>query len=651
MIDFAALQSAVKDQLEKDSNIQVTEAKGDNFEAAIAEASTLLGVPIRHLEYEIIEKKTTFLGVGQNLCRIRAWERPDIKRQKEERLAAEAENELDDVEEAELILDKDGEVFVQARYDGLYLKVTYPIGEGKRATVDEAIRKIERRNPTSINNSIVEHTVKKADGEYYMVGEYKHNMLSDSTVVVEVADQEMKAFIRVTPPLPGGADIRYEDYISALNNAQVTYGIDESFLIHFADEPEYNQMVCAAYGKKAIDGMNAYIEYYFETDQSKVRLKESVDGKVNFKELNIIQNVFEGDKLAKAIPASQGEMGFTVTGRALETKDGKDFPVTLGKNVHFGEDGVTIFSDMNGQVVMANGKINVEAVYTVDGAVNLKTGNITFLGNVVVTGNVEEGFGVKASGNIEVHGTVDKAYLDAEGDIIVRQGIAGKEGVVVNSGRSVWAKFIENATVKCGNMVVVTDGIINSTVDAGKRIICEGKRAAIIGGRLRAGEEINAKSIGSPSGNTETLCEVGLDPKSKAELEELSKKRELMTAEFDEVQLDFQTLSNSKEQRGELPEEKEEYFKEVVEKRKLLSKELKETNDRIEEINTYLKGLTIAGRVSASVKVYSGVVVSIRDIKENIRSEYKAVTFVMENGLVRAGKYVEAKANTDSDDR
>ncbi|MBO6100931.1 MAG: DUF342 domain-containing protein, partial [Spirochaetaceae bacterium] len=39
-------------------------------------------------------------------------------------------------------------------------------------------------------------------------------------------------------------------------------------------------------------------------------------------------------------------------------------------------------------------------------SVNIKTGNITFLGTVIVKGNVDDGFNVKASGNIEVYGTV-----------------------------------------------------------------------------------------------------------------------------------------------------------------------------------------------------------------------------------------------------
>ena len=79
----------------------------------------------------------------------------------------------------------------------------------------------------------------------------------------------------------------------------------------------------------------------------------------------------------------------------------------------------------------------MEPVYTIEGDVNLKTGNVLFLGTVFVKGNVEDGFSVKAAGNIEIMGSVGKCLLDAEGDIIVHQGIAGKTEGRVRAGR-IW---------------------------------------------------------------------------------------------------------------------------------------------------------------------------------------------------------------------
>jgi uncharacterized protein (DUF342 family) len=39
--------------------------------------------------------------------------------------------------------------------------------------------------------------------------------------------------------------------------------------------------------------------------------------------------------------------------------------------------------------------------------------------------------------------------------------------------------------------------------------------------------------------------------------------------------------------------------------------------------------------------VYPGVKVVIRDVRDDVRTEYKAATFVLENGLIKVSKYEE----------
>jgi uncharacterized protein (DUF342 family) len=383
------------------------------------------------------------------------------------------------------------------------------------------------------------------------------------------------------------------------------------------------------------------MRYNFEKDQSKARIREGANGRVDFKDLKIIQNVVESKPLAKKIPPEKGAPGRTVTGNQLPARDGKDIALPLGKNVHMGEDGATVIADINGQVVEVNGKINVEPVYTVNGNVNLKTGNIIFLGTVMVNGNVEDGFSVKAAGNIEVSGTVEKAELDAEGDIIVHQGIAGRGNGIIRAGKTLAARFIENTVIEAGDGVIASDGIINSRVDAGRRIVCQGKRATIVGGRLRAGEEINAKVLGSPTAGTETICEVGADPKTKELIARLTETRAALEKQLEDVKLNMQTLVNIKKQRKSLPDDKEEYLQTLDQKRVEILTDLEKIVEEIQSAQDRLSNLQVWGRVSASSRVYPGVRILIKDAIEDIRSEYRAVTFVLEDGLVKLTRYEE----------
>jgi len=638
MVDFAQLQSILKDHLEHDRAIRSVDASGPTLEAAVNEAAALLDTSVRRLEYEILERGSSgFMGAGRKDWIIRAYERTQVKKKKtsEEALIDE------DAEFVEVIQDKDGDAFVQCWSDGVYLKVIPPVAKGNRIFSAYAVQALHSKGVENYDNAMVEKLVDEAASIYVKVADYNHNPTHDSMASIEVDDSEMHVYVTVMPPSEGGADLNYDAYKSLLTQNRVYHGIKEEFLVQFSDKPSYREKTEIAEGIKPVNGKDAYIHYYFETDQSKVRLKEGTNGKVNFKELNIIQNVVQNQTLAKKMPPEDGEDGKTVTGKILPSKAGNDIPLPIGTNVHVGDDGDTILSDINGQVIVANGKINVEPVLTIEGDVNLKTGNIIFLGTVIITGNVEDGFSIKAAGNIEVKGTVSKAELDAEGDIVIYQGVNGKNGGKIRAGKSLLSRFIENANVEAGDSVIVQDGIINSNIDAIRNIVCMGKRASIMGGRLRAGEEINAKVLGNSTSGTETICEVGFDPHSKIELERLQETKFKADEELENIRLDIQTLVNTKKQRKTLPEDKEAYLKELMERRDILNDELKHATEGIEKVQEFMNQIQVRGRVSASTKVWPGVKIWIRDVKEDVRQEYKAVTFVLEDGLIRMSKYEE----------
>lgn len=639
MVNLEKIREVMAQQLEEDKSRVFVEISAATLEAALQDAAIQLGVSARGIDYEVLQRGTSsFFALQKKEWRIRAYEMR--KGRKKGASGSQAKDEVaGEFEEAQLPEDRNGEALVFCAVDGVYLKITPPIGDGSQATVDDAVEKLRERGITTINEQIVRPIVTARKGEYVKVGMYKHNPSNDAMMSVDITDQEMKAYLYVSPPGPGGADISSDMIVAFLKNNRVSAGISEDRAREFQDHPVYKQNYLVAEGIKPQDGADAKILYNFETDRSKIRLKETASGKVDFKELNLIQNVVEGQPLAQKILAERGKGGKTVTGKYLEAKNGRDIPLPLGKNTKLADDGVTIVAETNGQVLIINNKINVEPVLNIEGDVSLKTGNIMFLGTVFVSGNVEDGFSVKASGNIEVKGSVGKSELDAEGDIVVSQGIAGKNEGTVRAGKSVWAKFIENCTVEAGEFVIVSDGIINCTVTANRKILCQGKRAAIIGGSLSAAEEIHAKTLGSFGGASETLLSVGYDPKKKERLDGLTSMYSAAEKELEDVQLNFNTLLAMKKQRKELPEDKEAALKKLGERQYILQTQLEETQIEMTQIKKYLDSLKKNGKVSASVKVFAGVKIAIRDISEDVRTDCKATTFFLENGLIRYGKY------------
>lgn len=630
----------MKRYFEEDSGKKYLAVEGKSLDSALADAAMQLSAPLSRIEYEVVERGTAgIFGVGAKPWKIKAY--VAVKKQEVVTAFTSFPEGYENLEEIPAVKDHDGECFVRLSPDGALLKVSSPVGKGRKVQEKQAVEALQSRAVNDFDIELVREALRQASGEYVKVGEFISNPVNDALVTVDITDQEMKAFVILTPPGPGGSDLSKDALFSFLRNNRVVHGIIDSALQEIEDRPRYREALLVAEGAKAVNGRDSVVVFNFETDKNKMRLKEASDGRVDFKELGLIQNVVAGQPLARKNPPEQGQPGRTVTGRVLPARNGKDIPSPVGRNVHMAEDGATIVADINGQVTFINGKINVEEVYTIQGDVSIKTGNVMFLGTVIISGNIEDGFSVKASGNIEVRGNVGKAELVAEGDIVIHQGVNAKNGGKIVAGKNVWAKFVENAVVEAGENIIVSDGIINTMAVANKKIICQGKRASIVGGRYRACEEINAKSLGSPVGGAETILEVGYDPKSKEKMDQLNVHVSQLKRQVEDFDKNISTLKALKKQKKVLPPDKEAILQDYLGRREEVVGEVRNLVKEIEGLQAYLNGLKSKGRISASGRIYPGVKISIKDIREDIKTEQKGVTFYLDNQLVRTTKYEE----------
>ena len=639
MVTLEKIRTDLGKTLEEDKKLHYVEVRADTLEEALDDAALQLNCRVVHLEYEVLEAGFAgMFGLMKKPWFIRAYQNPEEAKKASIR-KSQAGTDADTIIEEEKPIDKDGVFYVHYFSSQINLKVVMPVGKGVPVQLSEVLGRLKRSDTIMIEDDLVKQLVKNGtDGKYVPVGQYQHNPAADALLTVEISNDEMKASINVTSPAIGGAEISAEQIERVLQTQGVVAGISKEKIEEFVDMPIYGVPCVVAEALQPVDGRDAYIAYNFETDRSKLKLSETETGQVNFKELNLIQNVVEGQPLAQKMLAERGKAGKTIFGRYLEAKNGKDIPMPLGKNVAVDTDGRTIIAKTNGQVMLIGDKICVEPILEVDG-VSLKTGNIKFLGTVIVKGIVEDGFVVRASGNVEVYGAVGKSVIEADGDVIVSLGIMGRDEGYVRAGKSLWAKFIQNTKVDVEEYVIVTDGIINSNVTCNKKILLQGKRASIIGGHLFATEEIHTKTFGSSGGGSETILEVGYDPRAKQRLDELLAKQDTLTKELDELDLNIETLENIKKVRRTLPHEKEETLKTSIARKNEIETESAEMTEEITQIQQHLRELKIIGKVSASGTVYAGVKIYIRDVKEEIRNDTKAVTFYLENGFVRHGKY------------
>jgi uncharacterized protein len=635
-VKLSQLRQFMRTQGEVDKTNRSIQATGATLEDALREASIQLGIPVKKLVYEVVVK-----GGGKALAGNRLWEITAYAEVKKTDGGDRFDEDFNFGPQPntgeEALKNRDGVICVRRQPEGVFMKAVPPRGTGRKAPLAVAQDLLARRKIDNFDAALVDKIVKRADDSYVRIAPYQYNPSADPVLSVTITDLEMKAYLHLQQPGLGGADISADIMRAFLKNNRVVYGVKEEALQSLEDLPVYNEEVLVAEGVKQKNGEDAKIVYNFRVDHSTIDFKEK-NGRIDFKELNLIENVVAGQQLAKKVPPEPGQPGHTVTGKTLPAKAGKDTAISVGKNVKLSEDKSMAIAEINGQVIILNNKINVEPIMTIASDVNLHTGNVLFLGTVMVRGSVEDGFTVKAAGNIEVQGNVGKAVLDAEGDIIIHQGVLGKNEGRIRSGKNVYAKFIEHARVEAEESVYVSDGILHSNVDANKKIICQGRRASIVGGQLRAAEEINAKNLGSIAG-AETILEVGYDPKSKEKLVQLQQKLDLLGKEVEELNRNLTTLENLKKLQKKLPDEKQKFYDELSEKKFHATTEIENANKTIEEIKAYLGSLKVKGKISASERVFPGVKICLKDLMDRVRVEQKSVTYVLDGKRIRMTRY------------
>ncbi len=654
-LDLETFRARMLEEVERTKNIKSVQVTGRSLEDALNQASLELSRPLKSLEYEILDKgKQGLAGIGKSPCRIVAYESLKISKDGNKESAESSEalgSNPDDGEKAPV--HRNGRYAIRFSTGGVMLKVFPPEGDGLAVEMGEVLGQLQSRQVLDIDMRILTSAVGQADQIWVKVGEFEYISGNDAMVSLDISEDEMKAHISIQKSGLGGLDVSADDIRDLLLGKGIAHGILEDKIQEIENFPDYDKSILVAQGTPARHGNNAKILYNFETSPDKLRVQNEEDGSVNFKELHRIQNVVNGQILLNKIPPSKGVDGQNIFGVMRPAKDGNDVSFPIGKNVSV-IDNIKAVADVDGHVILKSGKVYVETLLVIPGKVDLKTGNIDALGSVEIRGDIEDGYTVKAQGNLAVTGYVSKANLQAGGDIIVSRGINGGEGDEfghITAGKSIWSSYIQNARVTAGEYVIVSSGIVNSNISAQKKVLCKGKRAKIVGGHICASEEINAVIFGSTSG-VKTVLEVGFDPVARAEMDKLQSIRNKLEEKRSAIHISLQGFIRQVQiRRIKLSEQKKRLFNDLRLQFKDMNDRIRKIDRKIDDLQAYLDSLLINGRMSASNKIFSGVVLRMKDVEYVVRSIYEhAVSFVLDGEYIRMMKYQDIEEDIDRKD-
>lgn len=446
---------------------------------------------------------------------------------------------------------------------------------------------------------------------------------------VRISYDEMEAFLFLPTPA-SNQEYVFSDVMELVHCSNVKEGIDEKKIAAMIDEGYYDRECLIAKGVSAVDGVDGYFEYNFDTNFSKKPIIRE-DGTVDYWSIHTIEIVKEGQIIATYHEPVEGKNGITVKGKVIVAKRGRPLLALIGKGFERSEDNLVYTATMDGKIEMQGNRIMISNVHEIHGDIGPNTGNVDFLGDVIIHGSVPTGAIVKATGTITIDGTVEGCYLDANKDIIIRGGMLGGNRGTIRTRGNLFAKFLQYATVKTEGMIEA-DSIIGCKIVCNDLVHLNGKHASIIGGSLHAARGVECTNFGNDLGvKTEVFVGVNLELKKQIKYLEDSLKEAQDVVNKLEIglkQLSAMAANNPEMNLANDPR-RTSLLRTKITKQADISTYTHHLN-RLNEVVECAKG----AYVKAIHSVYAGVTVGINDAMVQVKEDQQSVAFVERNGKV-----------------
>lgn len=233
--------------------------------------------------------------------------------------------------------------------------------------------------------------------------------------------------------------------------------------------------------------------------------------------------------IAQWIPPQLGRPGRTVRGEEIPGEPGRPWRPNLHSTVAWTDETKSeIETLVGGQVEFAKGRLSVSQIFKVS-AVDFGTSSIDFDGAVDVNGDVREGFEVHATGTVTVSGFVETAVITSGGNLVVKQGIIGRNKIRVECAGDMEVGFAREVEIECGGQLLSNGELLFCAGRIGGDVTASKNR--LVGGNWQIGGSLYVAELGSES-ETPTVVNVGTDADLEVKQAEQIAEREKLQGEI-----------------------------------------------------------------------------------------------------------------------
>lgn len=564
------------------------------------------------------EGQVDLFGFGKDPYLLKVVKRDALKRRQED------PSLRDGLVEIERTDDRPGHFRLINDDDGLKLIVSPAEGEGMPVTVEQVEHELEKQDyKNNIDYEAVKKTVRKAEGQPVRIAPRQREPRIDGDFDVTISDNRAKAFLTVEPPEEHGQPVNPEEVISYLDNEGIEFNREN--VMEVFEREQFNQSVCIAEGREPVDGEDAVVtimtpmsdqavEEYRRVTECEVRVeaenKQSFDDSVDHYSGQDIASVKKGANLMRIKPATDGKPGRTVYGEPLSCETGERADVQPGKNVE--KKSNRLYATHEGRAVFDGTTLHVEPIFYVEGDLGYETGNIDFNGVVVVQGRIQDGFRVEATRRVEAQ-SAGKAEIVSGGDVMLQQGIAGRDEGCIEARGSVFVKYAENARIQAGEDVVVQEALLHSDVGADDNVIVKTEgRSSIVGGCTRAGSIVWSEAIGTGMG-PETQIEVGIKPGLRRRISELETELDQYQDKLEKIKTQLRGIKKRMPREGpqKLSDEKREHYQKTTQAARALKEKISNLHSELNSVREQYQSRS-RGAIYVRGRVHAGVRLTIR---------------------------------------
>lgn len=342
----------------------------------------------------------------------------------------------------------------------------------------------------------MERRRKHLESAVFNLGEEGAEGVIAGDISVVVADYGMKAIMSC----PEGCRFTRDAIDAAMKNAHVVAGIKEKDIQRVVNTVSKGQEIVIAEGTQPIEGEDGRYEFFFDTNPTR-EPKELDDGFLDFVNVEWYETVKKDEKIAVYHPATKGVDGESVTGSKLTGRNGTEQKVLTGKGFTKSEGGTEYFAAVSGIIEYdeRSNRVTISESLEVDHVTNA-TGAIDFEGNVHVRYDVGQGSRIRATGDVMVDGFVENCFIDAGGDIILKNGANGQGGKsLIKAGGEIKGKFFENIKLEAdvgiqANYCLHCEIYTKGTLDLSSR------KGLLLGGTALIEERAKINNVGNKLG-------------------------------------------------------------------------------------------------------------------------------------------------------